>query len=78
MENVLSFLTSLEDSEIEAMLIFLKEYVKSRNVEPKLKTQDITYLINKRMKETTPKCETHEEFEKRKRDIKWEIQYNFI
>ena len=36
MENVLSFLSSLDDTEIQTILVFLKEYVKSRNIESKL------------------------------------------
>lgn len=30
MDDVLTFLTSLDDNEVKNMLIFLKEYVKSR------------------------------------------------
>jgi hypothetical protein len=33
MENVISFLASLEDSEIETILMLLNEYAKTRKIE---------------------------------------------
>lgn len=45
MENVLCFLTSLDDSEIDTMLTFLKEYKKSREIEEK--TEKICKTLRK-------------------------------
>lgn len=81
MENVLSFLTSLEDSEVETILTFLKEYLRSRNHHTNKKTISKTFmnkLILKRLEETKPIYETPEEFESRKREAKWYVQCELV
>lgn len=78
MENVLSLLTSLEDSELDLLLKFLSEYKKGRNnvKRGKIMPKNVMMeLISKRLEETKPDHEeTQEELDKRKRDVKYYVQ----
>jgi len=81
MENVISFLASMNDSEIDSMLTFLNEYAKLRmqakhkNTIPR---NVMSKLISKRMQETKPEYETPPEYEKRKREAKWYVQSELL
>ena len=82
MENVLSLLTSLEDSEVDFLLRFLSEYKKGRNniERGKIMPRNVmTKLISKRLEETNPgHTETPEELDKRKREAKWYVQCELL
>ena len=82
MENVLSLLTSLEDSELDLLLKFLSEYKRSRNniQRGKIMPKNVMMkLISKRLEETKPDHEeTPEDLYKRKREAKWYVQCELL
>jgi hypothetical protein len=77
MENLLSLLASYTDEEINAIYILLSEFRKNKRHVLKSRV-DMKQMIHQRMIETMPEIETIEELEKRKRDVRKYVEYNFF